>query len=61
MGSTASVYMNRITLCLSAPQDEFVTIGMRRLGLGKSEYVRRLLDRGIEITQKEQSLEWLGR
>ena len=45
MGHTASVYANRLTVCVTSQQRDFIFAGMRRHQIGMSEYMRRLLDR----------------
>ena len=58
MGTTASVYANRITVCLTARQREFLFAGMRHHQLGLSEYVRRLFDQLMEIDEAAKT--WRG-
>jgi hypothetical protein len=44
MGSTASLFVNRITVCITTKQREFLFSGMREHGIGLSEFTRRVLD-----------------
>lgn len=54
MSSTSSVYVNRITVCLTTPQREFLSAGVRRYGIGLSEYMRRILDQVLEDNAGEK-------
>ena len=54
MGATASTYANKITVCLTTNQREFVVAGMRRYQIGLSEYVRRVFDQVIEKEEDER-------
>lgn len=51
MGSTASMHVNRVTVCLTTQQSNFLRDGMRRHGIGLSEYLRRVLDRVLEAQE----------
>jgi hypothetical protein len=48
MGSTASAYANRITVCVTDRHREFLFSGKRNYQVNMSDFVRRLLDRVIE-------------
>jgi len=39
---------NRITICLTRRQRDYLLLGAARYDLGLSEYVRRLLDRMLD-------------
>lgn len=51
MGMTASASANRVTVWLTNRQHDYVLAGMRRFGIGLSEFVRRKFDEVIDGEQ----------
>jgi hypothetical protein len=49
MSTTLSMYVNRVTVSLTSRQRDYLYAGMRRQGVGLSEYMRRVLDKFLEL------------
>lgn len=60
MGLTASFHSNRITVCLTTPQRQYLSAGMQKHKIGLSEYIRRCLDR-VLADDEEKDLERVRR
>jgi len=54
MGMTGSVLANRVTIWLTERQREYVFAGMRRCGIGLSEFVRRKFDEIIDAEEEPE-------
>lgn len=54
MPHPANMTINRATVCLSWRQREFILVDTKRLGLGVSECIRRMMDDYIDRKLAEE-------
>ena len=55
MGTTASLAVNRVTVCLTPQQREFIRLGARKYQIGFSDYLRRMLDQAMDAAKEVEA------